>query len=255
MKRLLVVDAGNSRVKCALWHDSRIVQRWSFPTAQVAGRIGPILQLSGAPVALASVVPPATEAVTAACAKLQLRVLVITSQSQKFLPELPLELGADLACQAVAGSIEYAQGKLLVVVGFGTANTLMVLSPSGKLLGGWLAPGISVALTSLHEHCALLPSLSMVEQSTRLGTDTESWMRNGVFTAQIGLAREWLAQASRQLTGKPVTIATGGWSGALQASARLFDVVDQDLVLSGAYMIAQANNVPAEPNPISVSLR
>ena len=95
----------------------------------------------------------------------------------------------------------------------------------------------------MHEQTALLPLLQMQGQTDKLGFDTESHMRNGVFVGHCGLVRQWLKTARKAAGDKVIRVATGGWSEAVSAAfpeGKVFDVVDRDLTLKGIFILAKA---------------
>ncbi|MBX9724521.1 MAG: type III pantothenate kinase, partial [Candidatus Obscuribacterales bacterium] len=126
----------------------------------------------------------------------------------------------------------------VVSMSFGTASTLLAINADGSLLGGWIMPGMTAQLESMHQRCALLPLLKMESQTDELGADTETHMRNGVFVANIGAAREWLKIARKQLSARAISVATGGWASSIQSQGKVFTHVDEYLTLNGIYLIA-----------------
>jgi pantothenate kinase type III len=138
----------------------------------------------------------------------------------------------------------------VIVIGLGTATTMLAISATGHVEGGFIAPGLGQTLAALHQQTALLPLLDMAGQTIELGYDTETHMRNGVFVGHIGLIREWQALAKRELGKKALTVATGGWSEAISAasksSKRIFDIVDPSLTLKGIHLLATAQGSVAK---------
>lgn len=254
MNELLVIDVGNSNVKYALFRDGKLTENWRHPTARVFESAPEILSKTTCPVAISCVVPRAEQ---------QLRTLLsgreVTSVgaiAQRLLTGMAEEMGADRVADAVAAWQIYGKGRTPVaVIGMGTASTMLVVSGSGHVKGGWIAPGLGVTLETLHHRTALLPLLKMEGQTLELGFDTDTHMRNGVFAGHIGLVREWLAIAKRNLCGKTLTIGTGGWSKSVNEYGKVFDVCDPHLTLKGIYLLAtSAKNEPKMASPRQVQL-
>jgi len=254
MKEMLVIDVGNSNVKYALFRDGKLTDTWRHPTAQVKESASAILDKTTCPVAISSVVPVADQHLKELLAASGREVISVSAASQKLLTGMAEEMGADRVADAVAAWHLYGKGRTPVaVIGMGTATTMLVISGSGHVKGGWIAPGLSVTLETLHHRTALLPLLKMEGQTLQLGFDTDTHMRNGVFAGHIGLVREWLAIADRNLFG-PTTIfvGTGGASKAVQehgsiGKRTIFDVCDPTLTLKGIYLLAtSAKNAPKQ---------
>ncbi|MCC7531468.1 MAG: type III pantothenate kinase [Candidatus Melainabacteria bacterium] len=250
MKELLVIDVGNSNVKYALFRDGKLTDTWRHPTAQVKESASAILGKTTCPVAISSVVPQAELELKALLAKRE--VISVNAVTQKLLTGMDETMGADRVADAVAAWHLYGKGRTPVaVIGMGTATTMLVISGSGHVKGGWIAPGLGVTLETLHHRTALLPLLKMEGQTLELGYDTDTHMRNGVFAGHIGLVREWLAIANRNLTGQTLFVGTGGASKSVQEHGslnnKLFDICDPYLTLKGIYLLAtSAKNAPKQ---------
>ncbi len=236
MKKLLAIDVGNSNVKYGLFLDGKLSKTWKHPSSETETLARSIIaSVKNAPCAMASVVPAAAMHIAEACRG---RVLLeVNAGAQSVLSNMDSAMGADRVADAVAAYLLYGKGKATVAMSFGTASTMLALDPGGRVAGGWIAPGLTAQLEVMHERCALLPLLKLDKQSIELGYDTETHMRNGVFVANIGAAREWLETAKRQL-GPVVSVATGGWAKSLQKHGRVFDFVDEKLTLKGIELIA-----------------
>lgn len=252
MKELLVIDVGNSNVKYALFRDGKLTDTWRHPTAQVKESASAILDKTTCPVAISSVVPVAEQHLKEMLAASGREVISVSAASQKLLTGMAEEMGADRVADAVAAWHLYGKGRTPVaIIGMGTATTMLVISGSGHVKGGWIAPGLSITLETLHHRTALLPLLKMEGQTLQLGYDTDTHMRNGVFAGHIGLVREWLAIANRNLFGQALFVGTGGASKSVQEHGslnnKLFDICDPYLTLKGIYLLAtSAKNAPKQ---------
>lgn len=260
MNEMLVIDIGNSNVKYALFRDGKVTETWRHPTAQVRESASAILAETSCSVAISSVVPIAEQHLKTVLSESGREVISVSAASQKLLTGMAKEMGADRVADAVAAWHLHGKGRTPVaIIGMGTATTMLVISGSGHVKGGWIAPGLGVTLETLHHRTALLPLLKMEGQTLQLGFDTDTHMRNGVFAGHIGLVREWLSIANRNLTGPTLFVGTGGWSGSVQEHGRLagkrgdvnlFDICDPHLTLKGIYLLAtNANISPTQSSP------
>lgn len=239
MKTLLVIDVGNTNVKYALMKNGRQLKFWSHPTADTASACSQTLSRSRAPIALCSVVPAAAE-IIARCAGKR-RLLEVSAANQTILKDMPPGMGADRVAAAVASWKLYGRGsKPVLSMTFGTATTALLIDSDGRQRGGWIHPGVTMTLESLHR-CALLPLLKMDNPSTDLGHDTATHVCNGVLVGHIGLVREYMARTASAM-GLPriLTVATGGWSNTLRAHGAPFDHVDNELTAKGIYLAARS---------------
>ena len=256
MNEMLVIDVGNSNVKYALFRDGKLTDTWRHPTAQVKESAAVILAKTTCTVAISSVVPAAEQHLKQVLSATSRKVISVSAVTQKLLTGMDETMGADRVADAVAAWHLYGKGRTPVaVIGMGTATTMLVISGSGHVKGGWIAPGLSVTLETLHHRTALLPLLKMEGQTLELGYDTDTHMRNGVFAGHIGLVREWLAIANRNLTGQTLFVGTGGASGSVQEHGNVFDVCDPNLTLKGIYLLAtSAKTAPTQSSPRQIAL-
>jgi type III pantothenate kinase len=252
MNTLLAIDAGNSHVKYGLFRDGELVEFWRHALDATAQECETSLTKFDVPVALASVAPTAGSIIVETCERLGKPLTQIRASLQNQLTGMDDTMGADRVADSVAAWQVYGKGQRpVILMGFGTATTLLAITAKGHVAGGWIAPGVKPTLEVLHERCQLLPLLTMEGHSQVLGYDTETHMRNGVFLGHVGLVKQWLASARKGLLeggdkDSAVTIATGGWAQAVQDFEPIFDVVDRELTLRGVYLVASAaSSAPA----------
>jgi type III pantothenate kinase len=246
MSKILAVDAGNTRVKCAVIEDGVVLEQWSYPTRLARSKTRSALSRFDLPVVLASVVPSATEAVTRFCRSTHRRLSIVDAVSQNIF-EASTELGADLVSAAAAALRLHARGKPVAVLGFGTAITMTAIDRDGKFKGALFTLGLKPTRDTLARSCALLDhAASTSPSSIALGNDTPSCMDNGVLLATVGIARAYAEQARNVLGGDAVVVATGG-DGKLVVPLvnagrrrKLVNVVDDDLTLKGIYLVHES---------------
>ena len=260
MKELLAIDIGNTNVKFGYFCDGALVNQQSHPVSAVETAAAALLHGNNYPVAYASVAPPVEARLLPLLAKRE--VIAVSASVQDYLTGMDQTMGADRVADAVAAWKIYGNGCPVAVIGLGTATTILVISAAGHVLGGFIAPGLNLALASLHQHTALLPLLTMesaqenaeeqhhrpdrlIDATLALGWDTESHMLNGVFSGHLGLIRQWLELARERVGIDLFAVATGGFSrSTLFAQAdeqyKLFDSIDSQLTLKGIALIADS---------------
>lgn len=246
MSKILAVDAGNTRVKCAVIDNGVVIEQWNFLTRRVKSQVKKALgraDVASLPVVLASVVPAATEAVTRWCTA-NARELFVVSPRTQTLFKANAELGSDLVAQAAAAVKLYGKGKPVAIIGLGTAITLTAIDGKGEFKGALFTLGMKHTRDTLAERCALLDHAAKTSPSSvALGNDTPTCMDNGVLLATVGIARAYAERACLSLGRDVVVIGTGGDGKLVVPLAnagrgrKLINVLDEDLTLKGIYLI------------------
>ena len=121
----------------------------------------------------------------------------------------PASLGHDRLAAVLGARLHVAQGAI-VVVAFGTATTVNVLSVDDVFMGGVILPGAGLMLRTLVRNTAQLPEVS-IERGFDVPwpVATPDAIAEGVIRAQIGAVSETLARARERL-GQVALVATGG---------------------------------------------
>jgi type III pantothenate kinase len=246
MSKILAVDAGNTRVKCAVIEDGVVLEQWSYLSRHAKSKTRSALLRSDLPVVLASVAPSVTDAVTKFCQAAGRKLFVVDAVSQNVF-EANAELGADLVSAAAAALKLHARGKPVAVIGLGTAITLTAVDRDGKFKGALFTLGLKHTRDTLARSCALLDHAASTTPSTvALGNDTPSCMDNGVLLATVGIARAYAEQARRELGNDTVVVATGG-DGKLVVPLvnagrrrKLVNVIDSELTLKGIFLVYES---------------
>jgi type III pantothenate kinase len=274
---LLALDIGNTNVTLGLFHDAELAGSWRATTRadatpdEAAALVRDMLALEGhstdalTAVAMASVVPPLTEAFTQFVRRrLEIDPLVVDAASLDGILAItidrPAEAGADRLCNALAAGIEV--GGPAIVVDLGTSTNFDVIDAAGAYLGGAIAPGLGLSLEALVGRASKLPRIDLLRPARAIGSSTVQAMQSGTVLGYIGLVsglltalREELAE--RSPAGSRVTvIATGGytaepWLGDVPG----IDRIEPDLTLRGIrygwdrIMAARTAREPAHREP------
>ncbi len=152
----------------------------------------------------------------------------------------PQQVGKDRLVNALAAKCIYSIPVL--VVDFGTAITIDVVSGKGEYLGGVIVPGINLSLKVLHENTAMLPLLNPKKPKNVLGQDTENSILSGIFYGYSFLVDGLIKKLKATLKGNPVVVATGGNLKIMKPLCREIDHYQPDLMLKGieiAYSMAK----------------
>ncbi len=130
-------------------------------------------------------------------------------------------IGSDRIAKLL-GAAQMHPGKNIVLMDFGTATTINVLSKNFEFLGGFIGIGFTSSLKALSDYCDALEDLShgkfVYENSYKdmEAKDSKKAIINGTINGHIGLVNQWLFKGRQILKEKlycsenTITICTGG---------------------------------------------
>ena len=252
---LLLIDAGNSRIKWVVaeavpqpalggWKHAGVA---GHQDALALGQIGlayPITRILVSNVAGAAI----QHQLAAILEKFQIEVEWLVSQPSlagvrnRYRP--PAQLGCDRFA-AVIGARALFPDRDLVIATCGTATTIDALSADGDFTGGMILPGLEIMAQSLAQHTAQLPLVAPAPfMRAAFGDHTEAAMVGGCLAAQAG-AIEYAVQHYGALGCSdavplqlPLCVLAGGAAAFVAASLHIpFQRVD-NLVLIGLQAIS-----------------
>jgi len=202
-------------------------------------------------IAICSVVPDAIHSIKSACQKyfgispFLLQAGVKTGLKIKY--RNPLEVGADRIADAIAGVHLYPNRNLLIV-DFGTATTIEVVTRDREYLGGAIFAGMRISMEALDARTARLPTVEIVKIDPKLvlGRSTVESIQSGLYFGTMGMVKELTSRLTAECFNggqgedRPVILATGGFS-SLYDKTGLFDEIVPDLVLKGLNIALRMN--------------
>lgn len=193
-------------------------------------------------IAISSTVPRALAALRAMVATwLTVPCVVVEPGVRTGMPILydnPREVGADRIANAVAAYQLYAGPT--IVVDFGTATTVDVVSDQGEYLGGAIAPGIEISLDALFARAAALPRVELVEPRSVIGKSTVESIQSGAIYGYAAQADGLCRQVADQV-GRSTVVATGGLAEAMIPHLSVGAHHQPWLTLYGLALIYQRN--------------
>ena len=149
--------------------------------------------------------------------------------------DFPNEIGTDRLINAFGGIKKYPN-KNLIIVDFGTATTIDIVSASNTYLGGIILPGIITSLRTLEAKTAKLPHIHISPPSRIVGKNTVECIRSGIFNGHGGMIDELVKRVKDELGWKEaVVMATGGLSKAIQKFSYSINYIEPHLTLLGIY--------------------
>ena len=235
--KLLLVDAGNSRVKWALTQGNDWLHREVLDNAQAA--MLPAV-FAGLPVPdriLVSNVagPNRVQQLQHACRRWSCPLEFVTARREQCgvhnCYEQPGQLGSDRwAALIAAWQLERAA---CLVVNCGTATTVDALSATGDFLGGLILPGIQMMQRTLVTDTANL--VAGAGSWREFPRNTADALFTGAVQATAGAIRMQFASLSGQ--GSARCLLSGGDAGLIEEHLALPVVRVEDLVLRGLHHI------------------
>ncbi|MBQ4278712.1 MAG: type III pantothenate kinase [Rikenellaceae bacterium] len=153
--------------------------------------------------------------------------------------ETPETLGADRLAAAVGAAGAYP-GRNVLIVDFGTAITIDMVSAAGEFLGGNISPGVGTRFRSLHDYTQQLPLRGLTEETTLLGRNSFSAIESGVIRGVIYEIEGYIAELSREYPDLNI-IFTGGDGNFFARHVKNPIFATHELVLYGLNRILEYN--------------
>lgn len=198
----LIVDIGNTLVKLAVFADGRLVAQRSVgqlhpglfddlraEAAQEVGAQGADGADGAVPGRFARAIVSSTrgavDGIVAEVARQCDAVLEFTPATPVPIGNAyrtPETLGRDRLAAAV-GAVELFPGRNVLIVDFGTAVTLDLVSADGIYRGGCISPGMQLRFKSLHDYTARLPLCGPTETEGLQGATTQEAVQWGVMNS------------------------------------------------------------------------
>jgi len=231
---ILVADIGNTNIDFGVFKGKTLKKSWSIPTSRVFSKL--VLRYKNIEnILICSVFPKATMALKA---KFKRKALIVGKDLKVPIRNLyknPKQVGQDRLVNAYG--VRKIYGTPAIVVDFGTAITLDVVSENGSYLGGIISPGLGISLESLFKNCALLPKAKLSKPKSLIGKDTKNSILSGVVYGYGCLCEGIIIKLKKRFKKKPFVIATGGNADLMRKFCRQIDKVDKNLALKGLNLL------------------
>lgn len=209
----LVIDAGNTRVKYAIFEGKAMQQ-----VENVATETFLAMELPKAEFAAFATVSLSESLLLDALKTAGIQQFTFFG-SYDALPfpsvySSPETLGQDRKACILAALHKYPK-KACLVIGLGTCITYDLIAADGRHLGGDISPGYRMRLQAMHTFTRRLPLPELEKDIPLLGFDTETALLSGAFH---GMAGELLARISAFEAREPdlTIILSGGDAGIFE---------------------------------------
>lgn len=145
------------------------------------------------------------------------------------------ELGADRVCDVVAAKSLY--GSPVVVVDFGTATNIEVVSNTGSFLGGIIAPGVESSMRSLFSRASLISAVEIEDPKVVIGKNTTQAVQVGIAVGEAAKIDGLLERIEDKLGYNFYVIATGGLAHRIVPITKRVADINIELTLQGLHLI------------------
>lgn len=151
----------------------------------------------------------------------------------------PATLGRDRLAAAVGATVLYP-GRNSLIVDFGTAITVDLVTADGTYRGGCISPGMQTRFRALHDYTATLPLCGPTEEERLQGLSTEEAVRLGVMNS-VAFEIEGYIARMRKKTDDLCVIFTGGDAKYFAKRIKNTIFANRNLVFCGLDRILEYN--------------
>jgi len=140
------------------------------------------------------------------------------------------QIGSDRIANAIGSCYTYKSD--CIVLDFGTATTFDVIY-SGAYMGGIIAPGVELSLSTLTKKTELIHPFTIKKTNKVVGNNTLSALRSGFYWGYAGMIENILRLIKKETKRSYLIILTGGYSSLFKNSIKSKVFIDKDITMKG----------------------
>jgi len=125
-----------------------------------------------------------------------------------------------------------------IILDFGTATTFDVVV-NNTYIGGIIAPGVKLSLTTLSNKATLIPKIELKKINKVIGKNTISAVRSGFFWGYAGLIDNIIDLIKKETRKSFKVILTGGFSDLFKNSIKTKVIQNKDITIKGLIKISK----------------
>ncbi|MFQ5428525.1 MAG: type III pantothenate kinase [Thermodesulfobacteriota bacterium] len=248
---LLTVDIGNTETVMGLFEGSTLKLHWRFSsicertTDELFILISGLFDSGGIKTAditgavICSVVPSVDKEIKEALSRLIGKDVCFVGGDilapMPIITDNPEEVGSDRIVNAVAAHAIFKGAA--IIVDFGTAITVDLVTEKGEYAGGAIAPGVGISAEALFVRTSLLPRVEIRRPAKVLGANTREAIQSGIYYGFSGLVDKIVSGIIKECGCRPPVVATGGLSEAFREGSKFITHMDEFLTLKGLNLI------------------
>lgn len=234
----LVIDFGNTNIKCGVFDADRLVSQLSFAEFEEARsfikkdiyyQMG-VCSVNQSKAQIVSAIPELKNA------------LFLNYETQTPLTvdyATPETLGMDRLAAAVGAKTIFPAHPLMVIDA-GTCITYDFVNREGVYEGGMISPGIELRYKAMNDYTQNLPLLQTREATSLIGKTTEESMASGVINGIAGEMQSHISQFMLNNADLKV-IMTGGAAKIFESKIKSDIFVALEIVLVGLNRVLEYN--------------
>ena len=237
----LVIDIGNTFIKCAIFKSTNIIDRISIQS--VNQLLDFLKKYDLDKIIISSVVPEKNkEFIKYIDNHINTKIHFISYKDTelKLNVENPASIGNDRICNIFAAIKLY--NIPAIVIDFGTATTYDVINSKKEFIGGIISPGVETSVDNLISKAALLNQIDFKFPESVIGKNTKTNIQSGIMFGAVSQVEGLINRIELESNQKYNIILTGGFSKLLSKALSINHIVDVDLTLKGMFHIDESFN-------------
>jgi type III pantothenate kinase len=229
----LIIDAGNTRVKVAVFEQSTLVEMVLIDGKKISSEIKKILKKHEISIGILSSVSFISEKKIEKLKNLLNLVILSSSTKVPFvnLYETPKTLGVDRIA-LVSGAVKKFPNKNILIIDAGTCITFDFVNDKLEYFGGAISLGIEMRYKALHYFTSKLPILEKNYPKNFIGNNTNESINSGVVNGVIQEIEGVINQYKKKYIDLTVVL-TGGDTNFLSKQLKSSIFAHQNFLLEG----------------------